>query len=78
MTAHASNYSVVYSFKGGADGATVFSGLVNVGGTLYGTTWAGGAANAGTVYAVTPAGSETVVYSFKGGADGINSGFAPP
>jgi uncharacterized repeat protein (TIGR03803 family) len=72
MPVHASRYSVVYSFKGGADGATVFSGLVNVGGTLYGTTWAGGASGKGTVYAVTPAGSETVVYSFKGGADGVN------
>ena len=38
IQAHASKYSVVYSFKGGADGATVFSGLVNMGGTLYGTT----------------------------------------
>jgi uncharacterized repeat protein (TIGR03803 family) len=72
MPAHASKYSVVYSFKGGADGATAFSGLVNVGGTLYGTTWGGGAASVGTVYAVTPAGSEAVVYSFKGGADGVN------
>ena len=72
MPADASRYSVVYSFKGGADGATVFSGLVNVGGTLYGTTWAGGADNFGTVYAVTPAGSETVVYSFKGGSDGVS------
>ncbi|HEX4081090.1 MAG TPA: choice-of-anchor tandem repeat GloVer-containing protein [Rhizomicrobium sp.] len=72
IPADASHYSVVYSFKGGADGAEPFSGLVDVGGTLYGTTWTGGAANDGTVFAVTPAGGETVVYSFKGGADGVN------
>jgi uncharacterized repeat protein (TIGR03803 family) len=72
IPAAASHYSVVYSFKGGADGAEPFSGLVDVGGTLYGTTWVGGAPGDGTVFAVTPAGSEAVVYSFKGGADGVH------
>ena len=48
--APASEYSVVYSFKGGSDGASPFSGLVNVGGTLYGTTYFGGASGNGTAF----------------------------
>jgi len=44
--------------------------LVDVDGTLYGTTDAGGAYNAGTVFSITPSGSEAVLYSFTGGADG--------
>ena len=71
IPAHASKYSVVYSFKGGSDGANPFSGLVDVGGTLYGTTWFGGATNSGTAFGVTPAGTETMLYSFQGGDDGL-------
>jgi uncharacterized repeat protein (TIGR03803 family) len=39
---------------------------------LYGTTWGGGATNCGcgTVFAVTPSGSETVLHRFEGGKDG--------
>ena len=72
IPAQASDYSVVYDFKGGSDGATPFSGLVDVGGTLYGTTYFGGASNNGTAYGVTPAGSETMLYPFQGGTDGLN------
>lgn len=39
-------------------------------GAFYGTTSQGGAANAGTVFQVTPAGTFTVLYTFTGGADG--------
>jgi uncharacterized repeat protein (TIGR03803 family) len=39
-------------------------------GNLYGTTEQGGAANAGTVFELSPAGKPTVLYSFTGGADG--------
>ena len=39
-------------------------------GNLYGTTEAGGTANAGVVFKVDTAGQETVLYSFTGGADG--------
>ncbi len=40
-------------------------------GNLYGTTSAGGAANAGVVYKLDKSsGHETVLYSFTGGADG--------
>lgn len=65
--------TVVYSFKGGADGAYPYGGLIDVGGKLYGTTFEGGAAGVGTVFSLDPAsGVETVVYAFKGAADGAN------
>jgi len=46
--------------------------LLDVGGTLYGTTYWGGATDNGTVFSVTPSGAESVIYSFKGGSDGGN------
>ena len=36
-------YHVVYSFQGGSDGTAPFASVINVGGTLYGTTYNGGA-----------------------------------
>jgi uncharacterized repeat protein (TIGR03803 family) len=45
---------VLYSFQGGSDGALPYNTLVSVGGTLYGVTTAGGTANAGTIYSITP------------------------
>lgn len=36
----------------GADGCEPTSGLMNVGGTLYGTTWTGGASFEGTVFSI--------------------------
>ena len=39
-------------------------------GNLYGTTYFGGAHGFGTVFKVTPGGTETVLYSFAGGNDG--------
>ena len=62
----------IYGFKGGgSDGAQPWAGLVNVNGTLYGTTSGGGSDNDGTVFSVTPSGVEHVLHSF-GGPDGIN------
>ena len=46
------------------DGAYPLSGLVQAGGNFYGTTEAGGANGAGTVFEVTPAGQLTTLYSF--------------
>jgi uncharacterized repeat protein (TIGR03803 family) len=69
---------VVYSFAGGSDGAKPTSGLINVDGTLYGTTRNGGANDAGTVFALAPptiAGgswTKSLVYSFNSGSDGAN------
>ena len=64
--AQAATESVVYSFQNnGTDGTIPQASLINVGGTLYGTTWGGGANGGGTVFKVKPTtGAETVVYSF--------------
>jgi uncharacterized repeat protein (TIGR03803 family) len=62
---------VLHSFTGGADGANPDSSLVmDAAGNLYGTTIAGGASGAGTVFRIAPKGRETVLYSFTGRADG--------
>ncbi|HLY17723.1 MAG TPA: choice-of-anchor tandem repeat GloVer-containing protein [Bryobacteraceae bacterium] len=68
---------VIYSFKGGSsDGAYPAAGLVLASsGVLYGTTYAGGTKNIGTVFALAPSAggwTETPVYSFLGGTDGAN------
>jgi uncharacterized repeat protein (TIGR03803 family) len=63
--------TVLYSFTGGADGASPLAGLVmDAAGNLYGTTQLGGAFSAGTVFEVSASGAEIVLYSFTGGSDG--------
>jgi uncharacterized repeat protein (TIGR03803 family) len=58
---------VVYRFKGGTDGANPQAALIVVNGALYGTTARGGTTcNCGTIFAVTPDGTEHVVYRFAG------------
>ena len=63
---------LLHSFaEGFPTGANPYSGVIrDSAGNLYGTTYAGGAANAGVVYRVNTAGRQTVLYSFTGGADG--------
>ena len=60
--------TVLYSFcsKGNcADGANPYASLIEMNGTLYGTTHYGGTHRAGTVFSFTPGtGTETVLYSF--------------
>jgi uncharacterized repeat protein (TIGR03803 family) len=70
--AQAYNETVLYSFKGGTDGALPFAGLVqDAQGNLYGTTINGGSEGVGTVFMVDTAGKETVLHSFTGtGGDG--------
>jgi uncharacterized repeat protein (TIGR03803 family) len=65
--------NVLYSFgHHGSDGQNPNAGLVDVKGTLYGTTELGGANdNYGTVFRIAPTGKEKVLYSFAGGSDGI-------
>ncbi|MFY9664739.1 MAG: choice-of-anchor tandem repeat GloVer-containing protein [Candidatus Cybelea sp.] len=65
--------TILHRFKGGpADGQGPQASLLNVNGTLYGTTTNGGTYGNGTVFAITKSGRETVLYSFKGGTDGAN------
>jgi len=64
---------VVHAFGGTpSDGAYPASSLLNVGGTIYGTTDSGGTSGMGSVFARAPGGAVSVIYSFKGGADGAN------
>jgi uncharacterized repeat protein (TIGR03803 family) len=47
------------------------AGLISDGaGNFYGTTEGCGADNYGTVFKLTPGGSETILYSFQSGSDG--------
>jgi uncharacterized repeat protein (TIGR03803 family) len=72
----------LHAFRGGntSDGAAPQAGLIDVNGTLYGTTSAGGGKNqqacaqafgnsCGTVFSITPAGQYRVLYRFKGKRD---------
>jgi uncharacterized repeat protein (TIGR03803 family) len=52
------------------DGATPVASLVDVNGTLYGTTELGGKSGAGTVFKVNSTDAESVVHSFGTGQDG--------
>jgi uncharacterized repeat protein (TIGR03803 family) len=66
-------YDVLYSFKGGDDGAEPMASLTNVGGTLFGTTDEGGTGcseGCGTVFSISGAGSEKVLHRFGGAGDG--------
>jgi uncharacterized repeat protein (TIGR03803 family) len=67
-----SKETVLHSFGGGTDGQYSLAGLIEVKGTLYGTTYAGGANGQGTVFAINrKTGAETVLYSFgSSGTDG--------
>jgi uncharacterized repeat protein (TIGR03803 family) len=65
---------VLHSFGNGTDGRNPEAGLVNFGGTLYGSTADGGAytgtpgrrSGTGTVFKIAPAGVEAVLHSFGG------------
>jgi uncharacterized repeat protein (TIGR03803 family) len=62
---------VVHSFAGSADGSQPAAGLVQAtDGNFYGTTYFGGASNAGSVFKMTPTGVTTIVHSFTAGLDG--------
>lgn len=69
--------TLLHTFTGGADGGYPYGGLVHgEKGILYGTTQYGGTGQncgsigCGTVFKITPDGTETVLYSFAGGTDG--------
>ena len=57
--------SVLYRFRGGADGAVPSAGLIrDEAGNLYGTTGTGGANSYGTVFKLDATGELTVLHSF--------------
>jgi len=66
--------TILHSFDlNGADGANPVAGVtLGFDGTLYGTTEYGGAYNQGTVFELTPTGTETILWNFGGGGDGAN------
>lgn len=67
----AQTLTTLYSFAGTPDGSGPGqANLLDVNGTLYGTTVGGGAFGFGTVFELDSAGKETLLYSFTGGADG--------
>jgi len=72
-------HTLLYAFKGGADGAQPEGGLIaDAGGALYGTTMNGGGSGCGgtgcgTVFKLTPGPSgytESILYAFGGHTDG--------
>lgn len=68
----------LYSFAGGSDGSYPDDGLIDVNGTLYGTTSTGGGAHAfGTVYSIGKDGSEKIVHRFSDRRRLPRDGFDP-
>ncbi len=68
-------FRVLYRFGGGYDGAYLTSDLIDVSGTLYGTTEQGGGygcggVGCGTVYSISTNGVEKVLHRFGSGTDG--------
>lgn len=79
VAADKAKFQTLYSFNGAPDGAVPIGGVIDVGGTLYGTTNYGGdvtkycypGTGCGTVYAIAASGSETVLYRFKVATGGL-------
>src|ERR1700674_5498268 len=75
MSATPRFFDVVHSFAGGSSDGSPASSAASAAliqatdGNFYGTTYYGGALNAGTVYKMTASGAVTLLHSFTGGAD---------
>jgi uncharacterized repeat protein (TIGR03803 family) len=67
--AFAQSESVLYNFGGSSDGSQPYGGVIaDSAGNLYGTTSAGGTANCGTVFELSPSGggwTKTTLHSFS-------------
>jgi uncharacterized repeat protein (TIGR03803 family) len=64
--------TVLYAFGTGSDAQQPYGSLLQGSdGNFYGTSLAGGANGQGTVFRITPSGTETVLHSFGSGTDGI-------
>jgi uncharacterized repeat protein (TIGR03803 family) len=71
QSAQAQTFNLIYTFTGGADGATPFANLLLSDGIFYGVTGGGGAYKAGTVFSVNATThAQTVLHSFAGLDDG--------
>jgi uncharacterized repeat protein (TIGR03803 family) len=80
------NHTVLYSFRGGADGGQPYGGVaLDAQGNLYGATVIGGSRSSGpcvedgcgVAYKLTKSGStwsQSVIHTFTGGADGYGPG----
>lgn len=81
LTLPAQTLTTLHSFAGAPDGSNPSSAVVlDQDGNAYGTTFSGGNSTAcsggcGTVFKVTPDGTETVFYNFAGRNDGANPNF---
>jgi uncharacterized repeat protein (TIGR03803 family) len=66
--------TMMHAFKNNAkDGANPYAGLIDVNGTLYGTTYAGGTYGNGTVFSFDPdTGAEKMLHVFGSKDDGRN------
>lgn len=69
--------TALHDFTGGSDGFSPEAGLIaDKSGNIYGTTKYGGSGRTdpgcGTIFKITPKGTESVLYVFTGGADGAN------
>jgi uncharacterized repeat protein (TIGR03803 family) len=74
--ASSTSYNVIYSFSGSPDAQSPVASLIDVNGTLYGTTYSGGDCKyglyCGTVFSITPSGTEKVLHTFGADTDGRN------
>jgi uncharacterized repeat protein (TIGR03803 family) len=65
--ASAQTFTLLYTFKGPPDGNVPDSLILDSSGTLYGTTYGGGASFDGTVFKLSASGKERVLYNFRAG-----------
>ena len=73
INTNGSNYSVLYSFPGGGNGADPEAGLILQSNVLYGTTYNGGLSGDGSVFRINIDGTDfTNIHGFTGGTNGAN------
>jgi uncharacterized repeat protein (TIGR03803 family) len=66
------SYQQLYRFHPPKDGTHPYAGLLDVNGTLYGTTLRGGLSTKGTIYSISTSGAYKVLHRFRGGSDGAS------